>query len=87
MQNQPIIEQKLTLESRIKLTMSGVDAVDGFSDVHLNLTVSGDKVYISGENIKITAYNKSSGNLSAEGKFNQIKYGNAKVPIVKRLFK
>ncbi len=87
MQNQPIIEKKLTLESRTKLSMTGVDAVDGFSETFLQLTVSGDKVYISGENIKITVFNKVSGNLSAEGKFNQIKYGNAKVPIVKRLFK
>lgn len=87
MQNQSIPEQQLILDARSKLSMTGVDAVDGFSDSYLNLTVLGGKVSISGENIKISAYNKDTKKLSAEGKFNQIKYGNAKTPLVKRLFK
>ena len=87
MQNQTIPEQKLTLESRSKLSMTGVDAVDGFSEAYINLTVLGGKVYITGESLKISAYNKDSKVLSAEGKINQIKYGNAKTPLLKRIFK
>jgi hypothetical protein len=87
MQEQSIIEQKLTLESRCKLSMTGVDAVEGFSEDHLSLTVLGSEVTIFGEDIKITMYSKDNKVLSADGKFNQIKYGNTKTPILKRIFK
>ena len=78
---------KVLLEGRKKLSMTGVDTVDGFTEQILNLTVSGCKVKISGENIKITAYNKATGTLNADGVFNEIKYNSKKVPLVKRLFK
>ena len=60
-------EQKLTLENRKRLTMSGVESVDSFSDKELKLTVGGDKVLVGGEGIKITAYNKGSGVLGLAG--------------------
>lgn len=81
------VDVKLTLENRKHLSMTGVDAVDGFSDQHLSLTIAGEKVFINGENIKITAYNKLSGSLSAEGKFTEIKYSYKKAPLIKRIFK
>lgn len=78
---------KLTLENRKHLSMTGVDAVNGFSEQNLKLTVAGESVIITGENIKITAYNKLSGSLSAEGKFTEIKYSYKKPSLVKRIFK
>ncbi len=79
--------EKLILEGRKRLSMTGVDSVDSFSEEWLKLTVSGSKVTVFGENIKITAYNKLSGTLSADGVFNEIKYNRKKVPVIKRLFK
>ena len=88
MQEQSGVEvEKFILEGRKRLSMTGVEAVDSFSEESLKLTVSGSKVFIFGENIKITAFNKSSGNLSAEGVFNEIKYNKKRLPLVKRLFK
>ncbi len=88
MQEQNKLEMdKLVLEGRKKLSMTGVDAVESFSDQNLKLKVAGNKVSIFGENIKITSYNKSSGILSAEGVFNEIKYAHAKAPLIKRIFK
>ena len=78
---------KLTLDGRKLLSMSGVQSVDGFSEQFLSLTVSGNKVKISGENIKISAFNKTSGNLTAEGNFYEIKYNQKKQPFITRLFK
>ena len=69
---------KLCLECRKKLSMTGVETVDGFSEQTLKLTVNGGKVTINGKDIKITAFNKSSGNLTAEGTFNEIRYGDKK---------
>ena len=78
---------KLELEGRKRLSMTGVNSVDGFSEQYLKLTVNGSKVQILGDKIKITSFNQNSGNLSADGKFNQIKYDVKKEPIFKRIFK
>lgn len=86
-ENAKIEVDKLCLDGRKHLSMTGVEAVDSFSDSALKLTVSGSKVVIEGENIKIISYNKSVGNLQAEGHFNEFKYSYKKAPIVKRLFK
>lgn len=77
----------LVLDARKRLTMSGVQSVDGFTDKTLNLTVAGTRVRIEGENIKILAFSKNSGQLIADGKFNGIKYAAAKLSLFKRLFK
>lgn len=89
MQNQTVQQNgdRLELLCRKRLAMSGVEAVDGFSEQALYLTVSGVKVKITGEKIKITAFNKAAGTLAAEGVFNEIKYGAKKTPLLKRIFK
>ncbi len=87
MQQSVIETDSLVLEGRKKLSMTCVEAVDGFSEQSLKLTVKGNKVAVFGENIKITAYNKNTGSLSAEGDFTEIKYNLKKQPLIKRLFK
>ncbi len=79
--------EKLELVGRSRLSMSGVESVDGFSEQGLNLTVSGVKVKITGEKIKISSYNKSCGTLTAEGLVSEIKYNAKKVPFLKKIFK
>ncbi len=83
----PIEIEKIVIDARKRLTMTGVSSVDGFSEQALNLTVSGNKVKITGESIKITSYNKGTGNLTADGTFTEIKYMAKKAPLVKRLFR
>lgn len=78
---------KLTLDARKKLSMTGITNVDGFSETSLKLSLEKTKVLIIGENIKITSYNKNTGSLTAEGLFSEIKYNHKKAPLVKRLFK
>ena len=86
MENQ-LNNDKLEIIGRKRLAMCGVETVDGFSEQALNLTVSGMKVKITGEKIKITAFNKATGTLTADGIFNEIKYNAKKTPILKRIFK
>lgn len=86
MENQ-LNNDKLEITGRKRLAMCGVETVDGFSEQALNLTVSGMKVKITGEKIKITAFNKATGTLTADGVFNEIKYNTKKTPILKRIFK
>ena len=86
MQNQPNTD-KLEIVGRKRLAMNGVEAVDGFSEQSLILTVSGVKVKISGEKIKITSFNKAAGTLTADGIFNDIRYNAKRIPILKRIFR
>ena len=88
MQEQNLVSQeKLVLDGRKFLSLCGVQTVDGFNEQSLRLTVNNSKVVVVGENIKITAFNKANGNLTAEGEFYEIKYSHKKTPIVKRIFK
>lgn len=82
-----VTQERLVIDARKLLTLTGVQTVDGFNEQSLRLTVNGTKVQISGDNIKITAFNKASGNLSAEGSFCEIKYCHNKKPLIKRIFK
>lgn len=77
----------LKLDGRKRLSMTGVETVDGFSETSLRLSVNGSKVLVTGENIKITSFNKATGNLSADGNFIEIKYNYKKEPFLKRVFK
>ena len=81
------VQERLELDSRKHLFLTGVEAVDGFNEQTLKLSVNGSKVCILGNNIKITAFNKANGNLNADGEFYEIKYTHKKEPLVKRIFK
>lgn len=78
---------KLVLEARKNLSLTGVQTVDGFTNQCLKLTVSGEKVVISGSDLKITSFNKNTGVLSCNGLVNEIKYNLKKQPFIKRIFK
>ncbi len=86
MQNQTEAD-KLVLEGRKKLSMTGVESVNSFSENFLKLSVAGKTVSVTGENIKIDVFNKATGSLSATGLFNEIKYNVQKQPFIKRIFK
>ncbi len=79
--------EKIILEDRKKLTMTGVSAVEGFSPQYIKLTASNSKITVVGENIKITSFNKGAGTLIADGIFNEFKYNQKKQPLIKKLFK
>ena len=80
-------EERLEIIGRKRLQMTGVESVDGFSEESIKITVQGKRVSVFGEKIKITSFNKGTGNLSAEGVFSEVKYLGAKTPLIKRLFK
>ena len=80
-------ESMLTLENRKKLSLGGVDSVEGYGPQYIKLTSGGIKMTVLGNNIKITSFNKSSGTLTADGVFSEIKYLGKSVPFLKRVFK
>ncbi len=68
----------LTIEQRKKITLSGVESVDAFSEERLLLTVAGQRVTIEGSNLKILAFSQGSGSFSASGEVRLVKYGSGK---------
>ncbi len=79
--------QVLTLEGQKRLTMTGVESVDGFSEQSLKLTLAGKRVLVTGSHIKITSFNKATGSLTADGMFDSVRYDAKKGSLFKRVFK
>ena len=86
MQNETI-QSVLTIEQQKKITMTGVESVDAFSDNAISLTVNGKKIQIVGSGLKVLSFSKGSGNFSASGLVTSVKFGGAKGKGLQRLFK
>ena len=65
----------LTVEQAKKITLSGVEKVDSFSDTTIHLTVCGQKVTVTGSGFKVLAFSQGSGNFAASGNVSSIRYG------------
>ena len=79
--------QVLTLEGQKRLTMTGVESVDSFSEQSLKLSVAGKRVLITGNHIKISSFNTATGSLTADGTFDSVRYDGKKGNFFKRVFK
>ena len=77
----------LTVEQQKKISLTGVESVDAFSDTEIRLTVAGKKMRITGSGLKVQAFSKGSGAFSAIGEVSVILYGGAKGKFFQRLFK
>ena len=71
----PSKQSILTLEDRAKLSLTGVEKVDSFSDRLIRLTVSGKKVRIEGSRLKVLAFSEGSGNFMAAGVVDAVRFG------------
>lgn len=65
----------LTIEERKKITMTGVESVTAFSPQQISLNLSGGKLVVTGSDLKITAFSKTSGTFSATGNISALRYG------------
>ena len=73
MQNE-IRQSILTLENQSKITMTGVERVDSFSDRMITLTVNGRKMRIEGSKLRVLAFSEGSGSFSASGTVDGVRY-------------
>ena len=71
----PSKQSILTLEDRARLSLTGVEKVDSFSDRLIRLTVSGKKVRIEGSRLKVLAFSEGSGNFMAAGVVDAVRFG------------
>lgn len=70
-------ESILTLEQQKRLSFSGVSSVDAFSESEIRLTVNGKKVRIGGSHLKVLSFSEGSGNFTASGEIESIRFGAA----------
>ena len=64
----------LTLENQSKLTMTGVERVEAFSERLILLTVNGKKVRVEGSKLRVLAFSEGSGNFSAGGTVDAVRF-------------
>ncbi|MGN1060660.1 MAG: YabP/YqfC family sporulation protein [Candidatus Coproplasma sp.] len=76
----------LSIENRKRVTATQIEAVNSFSASQIVLQYQGGKIIVSGNDMKITAFSKSSGQFTAQGTIDGVKYSH-KSSGIKGLFK
>ena len=76
----------LSIESRKRITATQIEAVTSFSATQIVLQYQGGKILVNGSDMKITAFSKSSGQFTAQGVIDGVKYSHSGSGI-KGLFK
>lgn len=77
----------LTVENRKRLSVTQVEAVESFSPTQLVLIYVGGKIVVTGSDMKITSFSKSSGSFSANGTITSVKYMQKGVGLRQKLFR
>lgn len=78
--------QTALIEQQKKITVTGVVSVDAFSDRQIALTLENGTASVSGEDLKIVNFSKSSGSFTAVGKVSGIRFAGKREKLSKRLF-
>ena len=66
----------VTIEQKKSIEVKGVESVLAFSENKITLQITGgEKMFVSGAELKISGFLKSSGTFSASGKIFGISYG------------
>lgn len=77
----------LSVENCKRITATGIESVDAFSPSQLSLGYAGGRIIISGREMKITAFSKTSGQFSASGEITGVKYAAKALGFKQKLFK
>ncbi len=77
----------LNIEQCKKLSATGIDSVDAFSDKQIILSYPAGKIVVSGNGMKIAGFSKSSGSFSANGEITSVRYTGRGLGLKGRLFK
>ncbi len=68
----------ISLQNAAVLEISGVTDVDNFNDKVLLIYTSMGELTVRGKNIRVKAFDKENGELSAQGDIRALIYGNRK---------
>ena len=80
--------QNVSIESRARISISGVMEVNSFSDREITLKLKDNKrIVIMGNNLKILSFDNKNGNFTAQGLVDELKYKDAQEKFIKKVFK
>lgn len=82
-----IVPHTLSIEQCKKITATGIDSVDGFMPQQIVLTYAGGKITVTGNNLKIINFSKSTGAFAASGDISGVKYGAKSTKFLQKVFK
>lgn len=68
----------ITLESRNRALITGVEKVTDSSPTAINMVTSEGPLSVRGSELKINSFSVADGNLSFEGKVDKLEYASAK---------
>ena len=77
----------LSIEQCKKITATQITSVDSFSDKQIILSYAGGRIAVTGNNMKITNFSKTSGLFSAVGEISGAKYMQKGGSLRQKLFK
>ena len=77
----------LTMVSRKKLQLTGVNNVDSFNETAVMLTTTEGALSIAGKQLSVAALNVADGTLSVEGRIDALKYRDDSDKKLLKLFK
>ena len=80
-------KHSLTVESRSRTLVTGVEKVIDSSPSAINMTTSEGALTVKGEGLRINAFSVESGELTFEGRVDRIDYHAGKKPLLGRIFK
>lgn len=80
-------KHNITIESRKRALISGVEKVVDSNANAINLVTSDGALCIKGDGLKINAFSEADGSLSFEGRVDRMEYVGAKQPLLRRIFK
>lgn len=85
--NKPeVLNNKITLDNRNKITITGVTKMISSNDTMLVMQIKNTRLNVCGKAIKIEKLDIENGVLEASGEFDSIKYNDAG-GLFKRIFK
>lgn len=82
----PNKDQMLTLISREKLTITGIEKVKSANEKSILILLPNTTLFIGGDHLQVIQLDTNLGTVEIVGLVDEIKYGNSK-PLLKRIFK
>lgn len=77
----------LTVENCKRITATQIESVDSFSPTQLVISYKGQKIVISGSDMKIISFSKQTGAFAATGSIAGVKYSNRGTGFKQKLFR
>ena len=80
-------EQKVILENRKKLTITGISKVENVNLNQISALINNSTIVINGSNLHIDKLDVATGHIEISGEINAIKYTDKKANLFKRMFR